>query len=475
MGTARRIGKNTLYLGAAEVVSRALQFIVMLYAARLLSQQSFGKFSFAISLSFIAVILADLGINTLLVREISRNKSLASKYFVNAFSTKILLSIIALLIVVLVLNALSYPSDTREIVYIISLFTILSTFTELFYSIFRAFEIMLYDAFLKILRMVILAIAAIYVLFKGYGVVVFSYMFILAEAIIILVAFAVALTKFIKIKMEIDLSFIKALLKKALPFGFAFIFGSIYFFIGSVILSKIRGDAEVAIFSAAYNIILALLFIPTVYTNAIYPVLSRYYHQSKSELKLLYERSFKYLYIIGIPISTGIFMLSEDILNFLYGAKYAASAIALQIISLYLFLKFINFLLGIVLSSIDKQGKRMLGQGITAGLNIILNLLLIPFIGFIGAAIATLITEIFLFAAYYTFVSKSWYYYNFLAILIKPAVAAIAMLLFISFTGFGLAITIMLSSAIYFAALYLLRTLDKEDYRIISKVFKNEA
>jgi len=168
-------------------------------------------------------------------------------------------------------------------------------------------------------------------------------------------------------------------------------------------------------------------------------------------------------------------MLSEDILNFLYGAKYAASAIALQIISLYLFLKFINFLLGIVLSSIDKQGKRMLGQGITAGLNIILNLLLIPFIGFIGAAIATLITEIFLFAAYYTFVSKSWYYYNFLAILIKPAVAAIAMLLFISFTGFGLAITIMLSSAIYFAALYLLRTLDKEDYRIISKVFKNEA
>ena len=154
MGTARRIGKNTLYLGTAEVVSRALQFIVMLYAARLLSQQSFGKFSFAVSLSFIAVILADLGINTLLVREISRNKSLASKYFINAFSIKILLSIITLLVVVLVLNALSYPPDTREIVYIIWLFTILSTFTELFYSIFRAFEMMLYDALLKILRMV---------------------------------------------------------------------------------------------------------------------------------------------------------------------------------------------------------------------------------------------------------------------------------------------------------------------------------
>ena len=106
MGTARRIGKNALYLGTAEVISRILQFMVMLYAARLLSQQSFGKFSFAVSLSFIAVILADLGINTLIVREIARNKSLASKYFVNAFSIKILLSIIAFLVVAFVLNAL---------------------------------------------------------------------------------------------------------------------------------------------------------------------------------------------------------------------------------------------------------------------------------------------------------------------------------------------------------------------------------
>ena len=74
MGTARRIYKNTLYLGAAEIVSKILQFVVMLYAARLLSKENFGKFSFALSLSLIAIVLADLGINSLLIREISRNK-----------------------------------------------------------------------------------------------------------------------------------------------------------------------------------------------------------------------------------------------------------------------------------------------------------------------------------------------------------------------------------------------------------------
>lgn len=474
MGTARRIYKNTAYLGIAEVVSKVLQFAVMLYAARLLTQQNFGKFSFALSLSFMAVILADLGINTLLIREISRNKSLVSKYFINAFSIKIVLSIITFFIIVAVLNALNYPEITRQIVYIIWLFTILSTFTELFYSIFRAFEQMFYDAFLKILRMSILAVTGIYVLFKGYGVIIFSYTFIFTEIIVITIASLIALKKFIKLDIRIDPVFIKSTLKKALPFGLAFIFGSIYFFIGSIMLSKMKGDVEVAIFSAAYNIALALIFIPTVYINAIYPVLSRYYKEGKSGLRLLYERSFKYLYIIGLPISLGIFMLSDEIIGFLYGARYSISSIALRIISLYLFLKFINFLLGIVLSSIDKQNKRMLGQGITAGISILLNLWLIPLIGFVGAAISTLITEIFLFIIYYIFVSKSWYYYNFLGILPKPIIAVIIMSLFIGFTNLNLIITIIASAAIYLSVLMVLRTLDKKDYEIIRKIFKNK-
>ena len=168
-------------------------------------------------------------------------------------------------------------------------------------------------------------------------------------------------------------------------------------------------------------------------------------------------------------------MLSKDILNFLYGAKYAAAAIALQIISLYLFLKFINFLMGTVLSSIDQQNKRMLGQGVTAVLNVMLNLLLIPSIGFAGAALATLITEIFLFVIYYMFVSRSWYYYNFISMMVKPLIAVIFMSLFINFTNLGLMATILASGVIYFAAIFILRILDNEDYRIINKILKNEA
>ena len=480
MGTAKRIYKNTVYLGVAEVISKILQFVVMLYAANLLSEEHFGKFSFALSLSLIAVILADLGINTLLVREISRSKGLVGKYFANAAAIKIVLSIAAYFVIVGGLNLMNYPNDTRQIVYVIWAFTILSTFTELFYSVFRAFEMMFYDAFLKVLRMILLTASSLYVLFNGYGVLAFSFTFVLVEFIINIVALCIVLKMFVRLKTRkefkslIDFSLCKSMFKKALPFGLAFVFGNIYFFIGSVMLSKIKGDIDVAVYSVAYNIALAILFIPTVYTNAIYPVLSRYYKDSKNELKILYEKSFKYLYIVGLPISVGLYFLSARIIFFFYGEKYFGSVIALEIISLYLVIKFINFLLGTVLSSIDQQNKRMVGQGFTALVNIFLNLLLIPKIGYVGAAWSTLITEIFLFMIYYLYVSKSMYFYNFINLLIKPAIAVIVMSFFIKFLDFGLALTVLFSALIYFASLWILKAFDVQDYDIVKRIFKNE-
>ena len=239
-------------------------------------------------------------------------------------------------------------------------------------------------------------------------------------------------------------------------------------------LSKIKGDVEVAIYSVAYNFALAVLFIPTVYTNAIYPVLSRYYKESKAGLRTLYEKSFKYLYIVGLPISVGLYLLAGRIIFLFYGDVYSDSIVALQIISWYLFLKFINFLLGTTLSSIDKQGKRMLGQSLTAVFNVLLNILLIPKIGYIGAAWSTFITEVFLFIIYYLYVSKSWYFYNFSSILIKPVIATVIMFLFIEFSNFGLILTITASAVIYFSVILILKTLDREDYSIIKKIFKPE-
>src|SRR3989338_1141624 len=296
METARRISRNAAYLGAAEVISRVLQFAVMIAAARYLSQGDFGKFSFALSLAFIAMILADLGINQLLVRTIARDKKALGKYVLNGVILKALLAALSGSLVCITLKVLEYPQETRTVVYIIWLFAILGTFTELLYSIFRAYERMEFDSAMKITRMVLLAGISITILLKGMGVVAFSIAFVAVEAVVVASGFAIASTLFMKKQLSvslIDASYMKRMLCDALPFGLAIVFGSIYFYISGVMLSVMEGDVAVAVFSSAYNIVLALLFIPTVYTNAIYPVLCRYYASSKENLELLYDRSFK--------------------------------------------------------------------------------------------------------------------------------------------------------------------------------------
>lgn len=106
--------------------------------------------------------------------------------------------------------------------------------------------------------------------------------------------------------------------------------------------------------------------------------------------------------------------------------------------------------------------------------NVALNLMLIPKFGYVGASIATFFTEILLFLFYYWYVSRALVAYNFLPMLVKPAIAVSAMLAFLLYFELRLSLfaLIFASTMIYFAVIFLLKTFDREDYGIINKILK---
>ena len=93
-----------------------------------------------------------------------------------------------------------------------------------------------------------------------------------------LATFIVVMTKFVKIELDIDFAFVKKIIKLAFPFTLSVVFAGIYFYIDTIMLSLMKGDVPVGIYSASYNIALALLFIPGMYTFAIYPIISSNYY-----------------------------------------------------------------------------------------------------------------------------------------------------------------------------------------------------
>lgn len=472
-GTARRITANFLSLISSQIISRIIQLVIFVYLARILGKGDFGIFSFGLAFAFLFVIIADFGLSTLIVREVSRNKKSASKYLSNSIIIKLLLSVITFVSAYLFLNIAGYSEEVKTIAYIMLGFTLLQSFTEIHYAIFRAFERMHYDAFIKILRMLILAGAIFYLIKNNYGLLALSLAFLATEVIVLIIAFFITHTRFIKISFEFDYNFSKKLLKKSSLFCLSLVFSSLYMYIDVIMLSKMRSTTEVGIYSAATTIIIALIFIPLMYGNTIYPVLSRFYIASKESLKLAYEKSFKYMLIIGLPIAAGIYIFSDKIILLLYGKAYIESAIVLSILSGYLFLKFLNPITGFTLMAINRQRSRLFSQGLSALLNIILNLILIPLYGFIGAAVATLITEIIFFIAYTSFIIHYGFKFKFiLSFIYKPVIAVAVMVFLVSFIG-NLFLAIISGAFIYFIVLLALRIVDKQDKVLFNKILKN--
>jgi len=472
MNTARRITVNFLSLTSAEIISKSLQLIIFVYLARALGKDDFGIFSFGISFALLIVIIANFGLNTLLVREISRKKKLASKYVSNAFVSKIMLSTLTLLSTYIFLNLMGYSDKAKLVAYIMVSFAIIQSFTDLFYSVFRAFERMHYDAFIKVLRMLILILLVYFAIKNNLGLIISSLIFPLTEILMLLLAASISYTKFIKLSLEFDYIFSRNLLKKSSLFCLSLTFASIFTYIDLVMLSKIKSTTEVGIYAVSANIIIALIFIPVMYGNAIFPVISRFYISSKKSLKFAYERSFKYMLIIGLPLSAGIYLLSSKIILLLYGNEYIASVIVLNILAGYLFLRFLNVVSGFTLSSINKQGSRVFSQGIAALINIILNIILIPAYGFVGAAVATLITEIIFFFTYIFFIIRYNLRIKFVRLFIKPLIATVIMVYLLSFIE-NIFLEVVLGIVIYFLTLFFLRTIDKQDKLIFNKVVKN--
>jgi len=472
MGSVRRIAANTISLSIAEIIVKVAQFIIFVYVARQLGNAIFGRFNFAYSFSLIAVIFTDIGINYMIIREISRKKELLNKFIINSFLIKIALGIAVFALSVIVLNALNYPKETRILVYLLMLYMFLRSGTEFLFSILKAFERMHYEALIKTAGIVLLLVFGIGSLMIKKDIVIFGLLFVIIEFLVFLATFIVVMTKFVKIELDIDFAFVKKIIKLAFPFTLSVVFAGIYFYIDTIMLSLMKGDVPVGIYSASYNIALALLFIPGMYTFAIYPIISSNYEKFKKKVDFIYERSFKYLYILGLPISFGLFIIARNIILFVYGQNYSPSIIALKILAWFILFKFLSYLTGTVLSSINKQKFRMYSQGIAAFLNLGLNLMLIPKYSFVGAGIATLASEIFLFILTFIFVSRHFHAFNVLKILYKPLIAVVIMAAAVVFLKINMFAIIAIGAAVYFAVLFLLKAFDEGDYSLLKKLLK---
>ena len=478
MTTARRIAKNTTLILIAQIVTYILGFFITIYTIRYLGVGNFGILSLALSITGIFIIFTDLGLGTLIVREIARDKSVTDKYISNILLMKVLLTILTLGLIILTVTILGYSPVVKNVIYIITFSIMIGTFTTFLSAIFQANEKMLHLSISNILTSVAMFVGTFVGIYYKLDLNFFAFIYLISNTLIFIYILIVYLRTFSLPRLEIDLSFWKPTLKEAWPFGITGLSGMLYTYIDSIMLSVFQGTEAVGFYSIAYRIMLIMLFIPNAVNLAIFPVMSQFYTHSKDSLKLVHERYFKYMIMLGIPIGAGITILADKIILLIFGQGFTQSIIVLQILIWTIVLTFAGASFVQLLVSTNKQLVITKISGICVVFNIIINLILIPKYSYIGASFATLLTEILLvgyiiYACYklgYGIDSKV--VINDLSkVLIATSIMSAAIWYF---NGLNLFILVIVGIFIYFICLYLVKGIDEEDIYLVKKILNND-
>jgi O-antigen/teichoic acid export membrane protein len=296
--------------------------------------------------------------------------------------------------------------------------------------------------------------------------------------VVLLYNLIISTWKFVKPKIEIDLKFWKELLKEAWPFALTGTFINVYLWIDSVMLSYMEGNEVVGWYSAAYRLVLILLFIPMVFDSAIFPVMARAYVSKKDILKIILEEYFKFMLIISTLIGIIVTISSDNIILLIYGDKYLGSIPALQILIWALVLIFLRVPFERLFEASNKQILVTKAFGYSVILNIILNYILIPKYSYMGAGIATVLTDLMvLLIIIYMFLSIGFENVIFtkknIGIFIGVIVIGVIAGFIVEYLSLNdVFATIIFFNIIYFGLLYLTKIITKNDIQKIIKKSK---
>ena len=474
MSRVRKIAKNTSFLLISQIISYIFTFFITMYAARYFGASIFGIWSIALSITGIFGIFADLGMSTLMVREISRNLSARDKYISNIFFMKIILSILTFGLIIIIVNIIGYPEIVKNIIYIVTISVIIGSFSGILSAIFQANEKMEYISLSTIMSSMIVLLGTAFMIYYNLSIVFFAFINVVSTGLVSAYIIIKYIQKFPIPQFRIDFSFWKPVLKESWPFGITALSGMLYNYIDSIMLSVIQGTEVVGWYSAAYRLMMITLFIPNAINMAIFPVMSQFYTSSKNSLKLMNEKYFKYMIILGVPLGVGVTILADKIILTIFGPGYSQSIIALQILIWTIILAFAGAPFVQLLQSVNKQHIITKISTISVITNVLLNLLLIPFFSYIGASFATLIAAVFSTGYIFLVTYKVGYGISFKIVindLFKVIFSTLVMSIFILyFKDLNLVLLSITATLLYFSSIYFVGCIDEVDIMLLKQL-----
>ncbi|USH00448.1 flippase [Thermococcus argininiproducens] len=391
MSLKKRLMVNASWLLAGQTLHKMISYLIILLISRTLGDVGLGQYSFVISFTGFVSYLSDFGINYYIMRELARDKS--KKSLVSyALGFKLVLAVLDWFLIVFLAFNLNKDPVVKTSIILYGLGAVLNTIGLLFTSAIFAHEVTKYETYSLVTErtMTFLLGGAVLLITKS----LFAFFVVLTVDLFLLNFLRIYFgSRYVSPKPQFDLGKWREILSKSHVFWFIYLFSFIYFNTDIIMLGLMKPDEVVGWYKAGYFFIQAAMLVPWVVVNTTMPSISRLWVEDKSTLRVLFKRAFQLLLAVGVAGALGIYVSAPFLIRVFFGKDFYNSIAVLRILAWVVPAMFLNSLYGSLLNGIGKEKTYTKIIGGTALLNVVLNYLLIGWMSYTGAALATVVTN----------------------------------------------------------------------------------
>ncbi len=391
MTNPRRVVQNASFLSAAYVGQKLLSFVYFTLIARMVGVVDTGAYVFALSFSTICSVFVDFGLSQLLQREIAQKPEDTQVLLSAALRLKILYGFVSVALGLFVFSFIAEGQQMWNMVLIAMAIMMFDSYVQSVWAAFRGRHSLAYESIAIVSSQVIVLTVGLIGLYVEARLEVLM-LALLAGSVWAAVYGTIACRRMLGFWPKPIGGQSRSMARRSLSFGVASTFSRLFASLDSVMLGQMVGTAAVGFYAIPNKFVFAAQFVPAAVSASLYPALSHFHMTDQAQMRKLFFQAFSFLYLLAAPMSVGLFILTPSIIHELYTSAYDPSILAMQIMVWGIVFGFLEYPFGALLAAMGEQKKNSITRVVVVLVNVSLNLLLIPRYGFVGTAIAALVS-----------------------------------------------------------------------------------
>ena len=467
-GLARKTARNTALLVAFEVANPLLSLVLVGTLSRRLGAEGLGAYNLLLNFFFVAHSFTSLGLNTLITRDVARDRSTATRYLTSATVLGLAAAILGAASMEAVIRLAGYEPEVTRSAWMVGVALLPSIVILYAEAIFVAYEKVQYIVYTAMAENALKVGIGFVLLQAGYGVAALIASFTALRFLTLALDLAIFRRQIAPLAWRFEPAILRSLARNIPVFGGILVVATLYARADVFLLSKLAGLAAVGFYTAAYRLFALSQVVPKSFNTSIYPVLSNLFVNAPDAYMRTKSIAIRYTLVILLPVAAGISGLAGPIMRLLFGEEFVSAAPILQVVIWTLVPYGITKVLASSLFASNRQVVDLKVNVLGLAANLALNLAFIPRYGALGCAWATLLSIVFFLACQFYYLRTEIFPVLRQAEVLRPGIAAGAVLALLAVTpGWPLPLRVAAGAILYVGLLFALNVVSLSELKRI--------